>query len=210
VPDPFARAVELEDAPSTDETTERILGAALAQAEDFGLRRFTMDDVARRTGVSRVTVYRYFPRKDQLLDAILMVELRRFLRRLDRAVRDEPGPVEKVVEGLVFSMTYLRGHRLLQRLLRTEPELLLPHLTLDGGPAIAAAREFVARHTREAIAAGDLALREEDIDGHAELLVRIALSFVIAPQSVIDIDDPDVIRDFTRRYLEPVIAALRP
>ncbi|HEX4395691.1 MAG TPA: hypothetical protein VH084_29790, partial [Mycobacterium sp.] len=33
-----------------DETAARILTAAFDQAEDFGLRRFTMDDVARRVG----------------------------------------------------------------------------------------------------------------------------------------------------------------
>lgn len=205
----FARAIE-PDAPADDETADRILGAALNQAEDFGLRRFTMDDVARRTGVSRVTVYRYFPKKDQLLEAILMRELRRFLRKIDDAVRLQPGPEEKLVEGLVFTLTFLRGHRLLQRLLRTEPDLVLPNLTLDGGPAIAAAREFVARHARAEIVAGNLALPESDIEAIAELVVRVALSFVVAPQSVLDLDDPAALRAFCRRWVGPVIGGLTP
>ncbi len=205
--DLFARAIE-SDIPADDETADRILGAALNQAEDFGLRRFTMDDVARRTGVSRVTVYRYFPKKDQLLEAILMRELRGFLRKIDLAIRDQPGPEEKLVEGLVFTMTFLRAHRLLQRLLRTEPELILPNLTTEGGPAIGAAREFVARHAREEIAAGRITLPEADIDAISELVVRMALSFVVAPASVLDLDDPEALRTFCRRWLGPVIGGL--
>ena len=207
--DLFALALE-PDLPADDDTADRILGAALTQAEDFGLRRFTMDDVARRTGVSRVTVYRYFPKKDQLLKAILMRELRRFLHKIDVAVRDQPGPEEKLVEGLVFTMTFLRGHRLLQRLLRTEPELILPNLTIEGGPAISAARELVARHTRDEIAAGRIALPEADIDAIAELVVRIALSFLIAPASVLDLNDPEALRQFCRRWLSPIVAGLTP
>lgn len=208
-PDVFARAIDTPE-PADVETADRILGAALTQAEDFGLRRFTMDDVARRTGVSRVTVYRYFPKKDQLLEAILMRELRRFLRKIDDAVRLQPGPEEKLVEGLVFTLTFLRGHRLLQRLLRTEPELILPNLTLEGGPAIGAAREFVARHMREEIAAGHLALPDADVDAIAELVVRIAHSFLVAPASVLDLDDQAALRTSCRRWLGPAISGLTP
>src|SRR3954462_5164187 len=79
------QALAPEGAPP-DETTERILAGAVEHAEDFGMRRFTMDDVARRVGVSRVTVYRYFPKKDRLIEAVLLREMRRFLREVDGAV----------------------------------------------------------------------------------------------------------------------------
>ena len=208
-PDLFARAIDGAD-PGGDATADRILGAALTQAEDFGLRRFTMDDVARRTGVSRVTVYRYFPKKDRLLEAILMRELRGFLRRIDDAVAEQPGPEEKLVEGFVFTLTFLRGHRLLQRLLRTEPELILPNLTTEGGPVVAAAREFVARHIRADVAAHHLRLPAGDVDALAELIVRLALSFVIAPASILPVDDPAALRAFCRRWLEPLVGGLKP
>src|SRR2546430_9840673 len=100
---------------SSDESADRILGGALEYAEDFGLRRFTIDDVARRVGVSRVTVYRYFPKKDQLISALIMRELRRFLTRVDQVVNAQPTPAAKLTEGLIFCITYLREHRLLNR-----------------------------------------------------------------------------------------------
>ncbi|MCQ7029827.1 TetR/AcrR family transcriptional regulator, partial [Escherichia coli] len=77
--DPLLGRILAAPGEDSGEATDRILDGAMSQAEEFGLRRFTMDDVARRVGVSRVTVYRYFPKKDQLIEAILLRELRRFL-----------------------------------------------------------------------------------------------------------------------------------
>src|SRR4051812_50012998 len=59
----------LDGAPPLDATTERILTGALSQFEDFGVRRTTMEDIARRTGVARVTVYRRFAAKERLGEA---------------------------------------------------------------------------------------------------------------------------------------------
>src|SRR2546423_14984287 len=92
-----------------DKTAARIMGAALTQAEDFGLRRFTVDDVARRVGLSRVTIYRYFPKKDQLLNALVLREMKRFLTKVDAVVEAQATPEEKLIEGLSFSLGYLRG-----------------------------------------------------------------------------------------------------
>jgi hypothetical protein len=41
-----------------------------------------------------------------------------------------------MVYGTVFTVTFLREHRLLNQLLRTEPETILPSLTVDAGAII--------------------------------------------------------------------------
>ncbi|MGW4519777.1 TetR/AcrR family transcriptional regulator [Amycolatopsis sp. NPDC004378] len=193
-----------------DETAERIMGAALTQAEDFGLRRFTVDDVARRVGLSRVTIYRYFPKKDQLLNALILREMKRFLTKVDAVVEAQATPEEKLIEGLSFSLVYLRGHRLLNRLLRTEPELILPHLTVQAGGLFAAARSRIAAHFHAEIAAGRLSLPAEDIDGMAELLIRIVVSLVLTPETVLPVDDDTQRRRLAELYLTPVVRSLRP
>ena len=191
-----------------DETSERILEAASSQVEDFGLRRFTMDDVARRVGVSRVTIYRYFPQKDRLVEAILLRELRRFLDSIDAAVAQYDTVEERLVEGFVFTLTFLRKHALLNRLLRTEPELILPNLTVKAAPVLAAGREFVARFAREEAEEGRLALSDKDIEGVSEMLARAVLSFVLTPESALGLQTPQEIRRFAERYLAPVLYAL--
>lgn len=201
-----ARATQLPD----DETADRIVGAAYEQAEDFGLRRFTIDDVARRVGLSRVTIYRYFPKKDQLLDALLMRELNRFLTKVDAVVAAQPTPDAKLTEGVFFALEFLREHRLVNRMLRTEPELLLPHLTVKGNGLLVAAREWIAEHIRAQVSAGHLALPDPDIDVVSELVVRVVISLVLTPETVFPLDDPDARQRFVDLYIAPAVVFLRP
>ena len=147
-----------------DETSERILNAAVTQAEEFGVRRFTIGDVAQRVGLSRVTVYKYFPGKDRLIEAVLLREMRRFLRDVDAAVASCETLEERLVEGFVFALGWLRKHRLLNRLLRSEPELIVPHLTVRAGPVLTAGREFIASFARREAAEGRLPLSDKEID----------------------------------------------
>ncbi|GAA1968534.1 TetR/AcrR family transcriptional regulator [Amycolatopsis minnesotensis] len=200
----------LSSATPGDENSDRILGAALAQAEDFGLRRFTVDDVARRVGLSRVTIYRYFPKKDQLLNALIMRELRRFLTKADAVIAAQPTPEAKLVEGLKFCVTFLRNHRLLNRLLRTEPEFILPHLTVKAGPFLGAARNWIAGLMRAEIAAGQLTLPDEDIEAAAELLARTVLSLVLTPDTVLPVDSAEGQQRLADLYFTPIVHTLRP
>lgn len=195
-------------APPEEGPGGRILEAATRQVEDFGIRRFTIDDVARRARLSRVTIYRYFPGKQRLVEAVLLSELHRFLRAVDAAVEPYEELEQRLVEGFVFALTYLREHRLLKRLLRTEPELLLPALTVDAASVLAAGREFIAGFARQEAGEGGLALSDEEIEGVSELLARSVLSFVLTPESVFGLRTKPEIRRFAEHYLAPTLQAL--
>ena len=68
-----------------------------------------MGDVARRVGVSRVTIYKLLPGQGPLIEAVLLHELRRFLRDIDEAVAPATTRSRsRLVEGFVFGLTYLR------------------------------------------------------------------------------------------------------
>jgi AcrR family transcriptional regulator len=187
---------------------ERILAAAMQQVEDFGVRRFTVDDVARSVGFSRVTIYRHFPKKDRLLEAVFLRELHRFLREVRVAIEPCETLEDRLVEGFVFALTFLREHRLLNRLLRTEPELLLPMLTVKAAPILTAAREFVAGFARREAERGELPLTEEEITGLSELLTRVVISFVLTPDSVLGLQTPAEIRAFAEHFLAPILRNL--
>ena len=51
------------------DATQAILDAALVEFERHGFRRVALDDVARRAGVSRTTIYRRFANRDELVAA---------------------------------------------------------------------------------------------------------------------------------------------
>jgi AcrR family transcriptional regulator len=206
--DPLLDRILTNGAPPADEAAERILDAAIRQVEDFGIRRFTIDDVARRVGVSRVTVYRHFPKKGRLIEAVVLHELHRFLRAIDAAVAPYEQLEDKLVEGVVFAITFLHEHRLLNRLLRTEPELLLPTLTVHAAPILSASREFIAGFARREARSGGLPLTDSEIEAVSELLARAVLSFVLTPGSVLRLETPADVRRFAQHYLAPTLHAL--
>jgi len=203
--DPLLERILNGGAPPEDEAGERILAGAVAQIEDFGVRRFTVDDLARRLGISRVTIYRRFDRKNRLLEAVLLYELNGILREIDARVEGCKTLEERLVEGFVASLLVLRGHRLLSRLLQTEPELILPLLTVGGAPVIAASREFASRFARGQAELDGVEIDEEQLEVLSELFARAILSFVLTPQSVVSLETEEEARRFAQRYFAPVL-----
>ena len=197
----FARALAVEDTISGDVLSGRILDGGLACFSESGLRRPTVEDIARRAGVSRVTVYRRFDNKTTLVEAVLLRELRRCLSALDEAITADSLD-ERIVEGFVFALRYAREHPLVGGLLRVEPEEVLPYLTVRASEALAVVRAFLAGHIRES--AGPPA--GVDAEQVAELMVRIVVSFVLNGDSSIELDTDNQLRAFARRYLVPLVS----
>ena len=173
-PDPAVAAL-VED---PDEITTRILRAALEQAELLGMRRSTMEDVAKRSGVGRATLYRRFPTKAALNDAIVLSEVRRFLEGSAQARAQGTTFEDRMVYDTVFTVTFIREHALLKKLLRTEPEAILPSLTVDAGAIIDFATDYtVALFRRELYGTKAItAAQERHLRTAAELQTRLTLS----------------------------------
>lgn len=195
------------DAEAIDGTTLRILDAAYAQVLDHGLRRTSVEDVARRAGIARITIYRRFPGRDDLLRAVLLREGRRVFAEVDRAVAEVHSLDDEVVEGFTAILQVTRSHPLLQRLLVTEGDLALTTLTTHGGAVVALGREYLAGHLLRAQHDGRLA--PFDVRAVAEVLVRLTLSFVLTPDSYLALATPDDARAFARRFVLPMIPALQ-
>jgi AcrR family transcriptional regulator len=193
-----------------DTVTERILDAALAQFEDFGLRRSTMEDIARRCGMSRITIYRRFPKKENLIEAVVLRELQSFLGHLEQVGPEGMSAADKMVERIALALQYLGNHPLLRRLLRTEPESILPSLTVSGTPVVDMAREHIAALIRLDLFGTRTppAEAERRIQVVAEVGVRIVLSFILTPSSAIPMSTLADARAFAADLIAPVHASV--
>ncbi|MDF3342028.1 helix-turn-helix domain containing protein [Mycolicibacterium septicum] len=192
-----------------DPISTRILSATLQQAELVGIRRTTMEDVARRSGVGRATLYRRFPTKDALIDALVLSEARRYLEGSAQARAHAETLEDRLVYGTVFTVTFLRDHALLKKLLRTEPETILPSLTVDAGAIIDFATEYSAAQLRTDLygTAETTPAQERHIRTVAELHTRLTLSFIVTPHTGIKLTSLEDTRDYVRTYLLPMVAA---
>jgi TetR/AcrR family transcriptional regulator, repressor for uid operon len=199
----LARALDPRVEPPTDALSQRILDAALELAAASGVRHLTMDDVARRAQVGRMTVYRRFGDKETLIESLAVRESRRCLEELDAAIGPDAPIEDQVAAGFVTSLRLAREHPLLNRLARFEPETMLGALRDDRGAVFAAARAFVAARLRASQQAG--VLGAIDVEEAAELLIRLALSFVLLQDSVLPLDDEERAAELARRLIAPIL-----
>jgi AcrR family transcriptional regulator len=201
----LSRAFDPAVEPPGDATSERVLDAALALAAASGVQNLTMDEIAARAGVGRMTVYRRFGDKERLVGALAVREGRRCLAELD-AAGDPAAPIaDQIADGLATSLRIAREHPLLNRLARVEPETVLSALTANGGAMFAMSRAFVAGRLRESQRAG--VLGDVDVDAAAEILVRISFSFVLIQESALPTGDDERIRQVARDLVAPMLGA---
>ena len=190
-----------------DVYAERVLDAAREQLVQFGLRRTSLDDIARAAQVGRATLFRRFPNRDALHMALAAREAQRSISRIDAQVAPISDPEEFLVAGAVAVIHELTGNELLQRLLETDQELMLPLLAGPGAPIIAMGREYLATHLRRLAADG--AQLNGDPDVLAEMQARSVLSLALNRDSVVPLDDDAALDRIARTTLVPMILRSR-
>lgn len=182
-------------------TQEKILAAAHDSLDEVGIRRTSVDAVARRAAVSRGTVYLYFADKQALVSATLLRNsdaLRNQLaERLDRV-----GPLgEQLAVAAEFSVLPQPGG-LIATLRDREPELLALIVLTESQSWIRKSAQFwrprlQAAHERGELRAG------LDLDAAAEWVARTLYTASVVPSERVDLHTSRVgrIGDYIREFL---------
>ncbi len=187
------------------DTRERILTAAVACVGRTGFARTSLDAIAEEAGVGRATVYRHFPDgKDQLFDETIAWEVARFFTGLAEFVEAEQGLARRLEVGLPYAHRALAEHEVFQKVLETEPERLLPHLSTSIPLITEALRVYLTPLLEDE----DLATGT-DVAEAADYLARMILTF-IRGQGTWDLDDPAQVSALVRRHLLAGILADAP
>ncbi|HEY7488900.1 MAG TPA: TetR/AcrR family transcriptional regulator [Streptosporangiaceae bacterium] len=185
-----------------------VLDAARDCVLGVGVRRTTLTDIARRAGVSRMTIYRRWPDVRTLV-ADLMT--REFVGLVRAVVRLQPGrPVgPAVVDNLVNGVRAFRAHPLFRKIIEVDPELLLPYLLERRGASQDAMLQMIEHDLR----AGhdDGSIRTDDVTRQTRGVLLIVQSFVMSAHTMTDEGDPalsvaaldDELRRILERYLLP-------
>ena len=113
------------------EPRDAYLDAARDCILDVGWRRTTLTEVARRAGVSRMTIYRTWADMPTLLGDLMT---REWAGVVTTETRHVPGSAEgsaalgRIAEGIVGTVRALRANELFVRIVELDPELILPYL----------------------------------------------------------------------------------
>ena len=179
-------------------STERLLQATFACVARYGIAKTSVEDVAREAGVSRATVYRQFPGgKDQLIGDTIRWETARFFAELAVAIEHASDFETTLEEAIVFARAALTQHAVFQKVLETEPDLLLPQMSVDDRLVRSMVATFLKAHLEpeaDRLAAG------VSVDQVADHVSRLLLSFFNAEGSW-DLTDRDQVRELVRTQL---------
>lgn len=193
--------------PVLDTADSALLDAARECIMAVGVRRTTLTDVARRAGVSRMTVYRRFPDVTALVQSLMTREFMAVIdeSRADAAASGGPSARERFAASVTEGALRLSEHPLFKRILDVDPDLLLPYVVQRYGAFQRAVLAAFADQLRAGIEEGSI--READPDllaASVELMVR---GFVFAAHA----EEIAADRDRLSRELEITLErGLRP
>ncbi|WP_243654923.1 TetR/AcrR family transcriptional regulator [Nocardia alba] len=202
----LSAAATSENPPTADSVEERILDAALVQFERVGVRKTTIEDIARAADVDRATVYRRIGSRDDVVSAAFEREVRRLLVDLSEIPARHDVFDDIVVDVFTTVITRWRAHPLVERLLTLEADRLLPQLTVDGASffllSVTASTEIL-RKVLEDGRFPDI----PDLGARVEVVCRVVHSLILQPVGTIDTDSEQALASFARTYVVPILVA---
>jgi AcrR family transcriptional regulator len=179
---------------------ERVLAGTYVCIARVGIGKTTMEDAARQAGVSRATVYRLFPGgRDELLRETVGWEMARFFAHLGEELGSAPDFCEFLERALPYARAEVLHHEVLQKVLETEPERLMPLLTVEQHRVLEYITAYFLPLLERDRAAG-LLRRDADLPQSAEYVARVSLSLIASPGRH-DLDDPAEVRRLVRDQL---------
>jgi TetR/AcrR family transcriptional regulator, repressor for uid operon len=181
---------------AADRTSQRILDAALAEAAAVGLQRITVEDVVRRAGVSRMTVYRRYPRRDDLVGALVRRETQRFLAAVAVAIESVDDPNEGVGEAFIAAVTFAREHPILRRVAQAEPAPIADSVEL-----LAMGSAFIANYIHGETRGSP----SQQARWVADVFARLFSTYISMPPSDPDFADDAELRRFAHEILTPMV-----
>ncbi|MER6144714.1 TetR/AcrR family transcriptional regulator [Streptomyces sparsogenes] len=175
---------------NTAQDDDALLDAARDCVLAVGVRRTTLTDVARRAGVSRMTLYRRWPDVRGLVGDLMTREW----LAVTVGAMPHPGPSgttnPPLVEALMSGLQALRAHPLLRKILDVDPELMLPYLFDRRGASQDRVLEFIEDALRQGHADGSV--RKDHPVRQARALLLILQSFALSMQIMTDDTDPEL------------------
>lgn len=198
--------------PSAD---AHILEAALEQFALTGVRRTSTDDIARRAGVNRTTLYRRLGAKEDIVAAAFLYEAGRVLAQIDSGigVLDEQTAADiddYIARFFTITLTTVRANRLLHQLLEVDRDQTLQALTVGAGDVVELASAFLAERIRRIRERSGGSTNAAEIGALSAVLARLTQSLLLTPDGPPQLRTHAQMRKFAETVLVPMIRGAAP
>lgn len=178
------------------DTRELIVESAYSCFSRQGLEKATIVDIARTAGVSRSTVYEYFPDKAAIVEACAENASQRFYREMTNAMDGGTSLEDKLCRAAVF---VTRARRVIATEKYFDEDAVSLLLTKDAAVLLRECVDFFKPYLSAARLTGEVR-KDLDVEAAAEWFARILFSLFSTPSSTLDMDNPDVVAEFVRAH----------
>ncbi|MGA8255715.1 MAG: helix-turn-helix domain-containing protein [Nocardioides sp.] len=194
---------------------DHLLDAAVEQFVLTGIRRTSADDIARRAGVNRATLYRRLGTMEQIVAAAVLRETGKSLERIEAAIGPVPtpgtpgfNPVAYVATMFSITLDEVRGNALLEQLMVKDRDETLLGLTAGAGDVLVLASGLVVDRILELRrhVGND---RTDDVHAIAVTLSRLTQSLLLTPAGPPDLGDPRDRATFVEAVVVPLVLGPR-
>ncbi len=186
------------DIPVDDEAAiRRIIDTSRSAIDVHGT--VSVSEVAQTLGVTRQTIYRYFPTQEALMAATAVSSVADFLDRLAGQLGSITDPAEAVIEGIAYTIEQLPHDRYLGLVLQPgKASAFTAGVTSD--IAIGFGRSILQRFDADWAAAG---FADGGLDELVEFMLRILQSFIVDPGR--PARHGQALRDFLSDWIAPAV-----
>lgn len=187
--------------PAEDPVTTELLDAALELFATLGIKKTTIEDVARKAGVDRVTVYRRLGSKNDVVSAVVAREAQRVFERASATAGKTDDLSERVARVFAGLVGDLRSHALFNRVMTMDPTATFPKVTTEAAELLRFAVQFATSDLLTDIGSQD----SEDLTTRVEIVARLIHSLFLTPDAVVALGTHAQRMNFARKYVAPII-----
>lgn len=120
---------------TAEQSKQAFLDAAERLFSTLGYRASTMEMIAREAGFSRGSIYRQFPTRESLVEALVQRTTQRHMARIQERQPEDAGPISLLVEAMVIVATELIHDPLLKTISDQTDDRTVAHM-LANNPAL--------------------------------------------------------------------------
>ena len=146
---------------------EEIINAAQKLFARFGLRKTSVDEIAKSAQVAKGTIYNYFETKEEIFDEVVRREGNRMIDLINQAIEKEKSPAKKIRALILVKIKRIREMVNFYQVTREMMSELWPYHEGEREKFLNQEKEILSKILKEGVKKGQLFVRKLDLASHA-------------------------------------------
>ncbi len=156
---------------------EQILGIAQQLFTQFGLKKVTTDDIARKAGVSKATIYKFYKNKEEILKDVVQLECDQLIREIYLVIDNKTDTIEKLHAYLLVKNQMIHNLVNLYQVTRISGDSYWPYIHEAQDQYILEEKNIVTKILTDGVKRGEVNVPRVDLAAHVLVIAFRTLEY---------------------------------